>query len=194
MPAGFKYDLKPTETANELCRFDTAYRLSGGFNLDVTNLTLGSFLPSICPLKVDFTTRRAFAIKNVRVVEAANSGATSIKISKGSLAYLGMHLGNGEKGATVSAIDRSNASYDVLTTSALDTTVAVGVVLFEADAADGVSPKNTANTLLYAATKVEAGATVSAIGQLFEIKETKLLAPVSEKDKASLGDRFMFTY
>lgn len=192
MPAGFKYNTKPTQSETELCRFDTAYRLSGGFNLDVANLENGSYVPSICPLRVDFQTRKAVAIKNVRIVEAVAAGATSIKIAKGSLAYLGMHLGNGTKGVTVSSVDKSNANYDVLTTSALDATLAVGAVLFEASAADGTTPKNTANALSYATTKVEAGATVTAIGQLFEIKEAKLTAPVSEKDKASLGDRFMF--
>lgn len=192
MPAGFKYNLKPLQSENELCRFETAYRLSGGFNLDITNLERGAYVPSICPLKVDFTTRTAVAVKNVRVVEAVVSGATSIKIAKDSLAYVGMHIGNGTKGATVSAVNKSNADYDVLTTTAFDAAAAVGIVLFEASAAGGTTPKNVANYLLYAATKVEPGATVTAIGQLFEIKESKLTAPVSAKDKESLGDRFMF--
>lgn len=192
MPAGFKYNLKPLQSENELCRFETAYRLSGGFNLDITNLERGAYVPSICPLKVDFTTRTAVAVKNVRVVEAVVSGATSIKIAKDSLAYVGMHIGNGTKGATVSAVNKSNADYDVLTTTAFDAAAAVGIVLFEASAAGGTTPKNVANYLLYAATKVEPGATVTAIGQLFEIKESKLPAPVSAKDKESLGDRFMF--
>lgn len=194
MPAGFKYNTKPMQSETELCRFDTAYRLSGGFNLDVTNLENGSYVPSICPLKVDFQTRKAITIKNVRVVESVTAGATSIKISKGSLAYAGMHIGNGAKGATVSTINKSNANYDVLTTTAFDAAAKVSEVLFEATATDGITPKNSANALLYAATKVEAGATVTAIGQLFEIKESKLPAPVYEKDKISLGDRFMFTY
>lgn len=192
MPAGFKYNLKPLQSENELCRFETAYRLSGGFNLDITNLERGAYVPSICPLKVDFTTRTAIAVKNVRVVEAVVSGATSIKIAKDSLAYVGMHIGNGTKGATVSAVNKSNADYDVLTTTAFDAAAAAGIVLFEASAAGGTTPKNVANYLLYAATKVEPGATVTAIGQLFEIKESKLTAPVSAKDKESLGDRFMF--
>ncbi|MEG2371122.1 MAG: hypothetical protein RSB23_08180, partial [Alistipes sp.] len=71
-------------------------------------------------------------------------------------------------------------------------TASVGDVLFEASAAGGTTPKNKANFLNYARVKVEAGATVTAIGQAFEIKESKLSTPISEKDKVSLGDRFMF--
>lgn len=70
----------------------------------------------------------------------------------------------------------------------------VGSVLFEASAVAGKTPKATANALNYAWTKVEAGATVTAIGRAYEIRTSKLLVPVSDKDKASLGDRFMFTY
>ena len=41
MPAGFKYDLKSIE-ANmpEMCRYETVYRYSGGFNL-VLNILAG---------------------------------------------------------------------------------------------------------------------------------------------------------
>ncbi|MEG2495649.1 MAG: head fiber protein, partial [Mucinivorans sp.] len=140
----------------------------------------------------DFATRKAKAVKNVRVAEALIATDTTLKIAKGSLAYVGMFLGDGSKGATVSAIDKANANYDVLTISALGATASVGDVLFEASAAGGTTPRNKANFLNYARVKVEAGATVTAIGQAFEIKEPKLATPISEKDKASLGDRFMF--
>ena len=37
MPAGFKYDLNPIERQMpEMCRFETVYRYSGGFNLDIS--------------------------------------------------------------------------------------------------------------------------------------------------------------
>lgn len=53
-------------------------------------------------------------------------------------------------------------------------------------------PKYAANFLNYARVRVEEGATVTAVGQAFEIRESQLYLPVSEKDKASLGARFMF--
>lgn len=193
MAAGIKYDLKPLESEKEMCRFETVYRLSGGFNLADANLVENSQLPPLTPLCIDFKTRKAVAVKNVKVAEAITVEATSIKVEKKSLAYIGMLIGNGSKGAKISAIDKTNEAYDVITTeAALGATAKSGDVLFEASAIGGTTPKNKANLLNYAWTKIEAGATITAIGRVFEIKESKLIVPVSEKDKENLGDRFMF--
>lgn len=189
MPAGIKYDLNPMDVLRELCRFDTVKRLSGGVNFADENVPEGTMLMPLTPLAVDLKTRKAVAVKNVKVVETTNG--TAIKVAKYSLAYVGMHLGNGEAGATVSAIDKSNASYDLLTVSAaLD--VAAGDVLFESASADGAAPKATANFLNYAAKKVEKGASVAPIYQAYEVQESRLYAPISEKDKETLSDRFFF--
>ena len=145
----------------------------------------------LTPLYVNLTTRKASAVKNVKVVEKVTTG-TKIKIAKGSLAYKGMHLGDGTNGATVSSISTTNADYDELTMSAALAAEA-GTVLFEAAAADGTAPKATANFLNYAVTKVEPGATVTAIGQAYEVRESKLYVPISDKDKETLTSRFLFT-
>ena len=304
MPAGFTYSLNPMEVEKELCRIETIYRLSGGFNLDDDKLVAGSYLPHLAPLAIDFATRKAKAVKNVKVYENAAAGASAIKIEKNSLAYVNMYLANGTNAAKVTAIDTSNADYDSLTIT-LGAAVTTGDVLFEVAAAtnggtvgvyslaittaptaadvltvdginyayaaaesdteyavgadakeaakniedalsaqyDGIfsvtsrngkltfkqltpgvgdipvisvtqtggtlvatitentagvaaidasSPKNVCNFLNYARVKVESGATVTAVGQAFEIDESELYLPVHEKDKASLGDRFMF--
>nr|DAE71471.1 MAG TPA: Head fiber protein [Caudoviricetes sp.] len=191
MPAGFKYDLTPGDVLKELCRFDTVYRLSGGFNFEDANIPEGTLLMPLTPLYVNLTTRKASAVKNVKVVEKVTTG-TKIKIAKGSLAYKGMHLGDGTNGATVSSISTTNADYDELTMSAA-LAVEAGTVLFEAAAADGTAPKATANFLNYAVTKVEPGATVTAIGQAYEVRESKLYVPISDKDKETLTSRFLFT-
>ena len=191
MPAGFKYDLTPGDVLKELCRFDTVYRLSGGFNFEDANIPEGTLLMPLTPLYVNLTTRKASAVKNVKVVEKVTTG-TKIKIAKGSLAYKGMHLGDGTNGATVSSISTTNADYDELTMSAA-LAAAAGTVLFEAATADGTAPKATANFLNYAVTKVEPGATVTAIGQAYEVRESKLYVPISDKDKETLTSRFLFT-
>jgi 5-keto 4-deoxyuronate isomerase len=197
MPAGFKYDLKSIE-ANmpEMCRYETVYRYSGGFNLVLDNLTGVDKIPPMAPLVLDFVKRRATAVINVDVVENISEGAISLKIKKNSLAYIGMHLSNGTNGGTIASIDKtSNAEYDTVTLAASPTLIAKkGDTLFEVTTAEGKTPKATATALNYAWTKVEEGATVTAIGQAYEIRPTKLIVPISEKDKASLGDRFMFTY
>lgn len=190
MAAGFKYDLKPMEVTPEMCRVDTIQRLSGGVNFEDSDVPVGTLLMPLTPLAVDLKTRKAKAVKNVRVVEKVTSG-TKVKVSKYSLAYVGMFLSNGTTTVKVSAIDKSTADYDTLTVSAAITPDA-GDVLFEAATSDGKTPKNAANMLNYATTKVEAGATVTPIIRAFEVCESKLYAPIAEVDKATLTDRFFF--
>ena len=175
--------------------FETVYRYSGGFNLDISNLTGVAQIPPLTPLVLDFVKRTAKAVINVEVAEKITAGSTSLKIKKNSLAYNGMHIGNGTNGGTIEAIDKSSAEYDTVTLAASPTLAAEkGAVLFEATAVAGKTAKATATALNYAWTKVEAGATVTAIGQAYEIRPTRLIVPVSDKDKETLGDRFMFTY
>ena len=50
MPAGFKYDLTPGDVLKEFCRFDTVYRLSGGFNFEDANIPEGTLLMPLTPL------------------------------------------------------------------------------------------------------------------------------------------------
>lgn len=197
MAAGMKYNLDPIEKVMpEMCRFETVYRYSGGFNLVLDNLTGVKAIPPMTPLVLDFKARKATAVINVEVAEKYTTG-TSMKIKKGSLAYVGMFIGDGTNGAKISKIDKSNEAYDTLTLGAAfgsDVTVEVGTVLYEATAAAGTEKKASATALNYAWTKVEPGATVTAVGRAYEIRPSRLIAPISEADKESLGDRFMFTY
>lgn len=197
MAAGLKYNLDPIEKVMpEMCRFETVYRYSGGFNLVLDNLTGVEAIPPMTPLVLDFKARKATVVINVEVAEKYTTG-TSMKIKKGSLAYAGMFIGDGTNGAEISKIDKSNEAYDTLTLGAAfgsGVTVEVGTVLYEATAAAGTEKKASATALNYAWTKVEPGATVTAVGRAYEIRPSRLIAPISEADKESLGDRFMFTY
>lgn len=196
MAAGIKYNLESMEpNMPELCRFDTVYRYSGGFNLDLTNLTGISKIPPLTPLVLDFKTRKAKVVVNVKVHKKITAGTTELQIEKGSFVAAGMHLGNGKNGGTVEKVSKTNKGYDVVTLAATPTLAAeVGDVLFQAGAVDGKTPTATATALAYEWKKVEEGATLTAIGRAFEIRTSKLIVPVSDKDKESLGDRFMFTY
>lgn len=62
-----------------------------------------------------------------------------------------------------------------------------GDVLFEAKAADGITPKNVANSALYETHKVADGInSVALLQRAFEIEPEKLVTPFSAKDKANL--------
>lgn len=88
-------------------------------------------------------------------------------------------------------------TYDTITIQGINYTVPLGTVLRwstseTTDNPDTFVAERTANFLAYAPAKVEAGASVTLLGRAFEIVEDKLYIPVTDADKASLGDRFMF--
>lgn len=203
MSAGFKYDLVPLVEQEERYDVQTGIRRRGPFKLDTQNLVVGSFLPVFTPICADLKNKFAYAVINVRVVEAYTTGAEayttgaealSIKVAKNSLAYVGMFVGSGTKGAEVAAIDKSNANYDVLTIkAAFGENIAKDTVLFNAVAVDGLKQKYVANSALFNRTKVEDGITlVSLLRTAAEIEPSKLAMPFSENDKANMKGWFEF--
>lgn len=195
--AGTQYNLTPEKEIQEFYRVDTGVRKSGPYKLDITNLVVGSTLPVFTPVEVDMQKHTVVVVKNVKVIEKYTNGATSIKVVKKALVYIGMFIGNGEKGAQVVAIDKLNTSYDTLTIKAsFGADIAVGEKLFEALAVDGTKKKNTANFVLYDAKKVadNEAVLVTLLMQAFEVKDNKLILPIHDLDKVGLTSRFQFDY
>lgn len=88
-------------------------------------------------------------------------------------------------------------TYDTITITGIEYTVPLGTILRWSTTVSTNNPdtfvaERTANFLAYAPVKVETGASVTLLGRAFEINEDKLYIPVTDADKASLGDRFMF--
>lgn len=188
MAAGFRYYLKPKEVQKERYDVSTGLRRRGNYILDVTGLANGSYVPSFTPIAADLKAKTAKIVVNVRVVEAADNAATNVKIAKGSYLAMGMFIGNGSKGAKVTAIDKTNPDYDVVTVEAtMGVALKEGDVLFEASAAGGTTPKNVANSALYESHKVTEGInSVALLQRAFEIEPEKLVTPFSVKDKGNL--------
>lgn len=189
MAVGIQYTL-PQTPEKELYNVRTGFVLSGGFNLSEADIENGVVIHALTPISVDFKKRTAKISKSVKAVE--NISGTTLKIQKGSFVKVGNHLGTGSAGATISAIDKTNALYDVLTLSKTIDGVKTGDILFEATAEGGQKVKNPANFLNYATFRKETGSTLSALGQAYEIKTDELYAPISEKDQQTLGARFLF--
>ena len=185
--AGFKYNLPPKEEQEERYDVSTGIRRRGNYVLDVAGLAVGSYVPSFTPIAADLKAKTAKIVVNVLVKENVGATDTKVKIAKGSYVVMGTILGNGTKGATVNAIDKSKAEYDELTLSAAMGALKAGDVLFEAKAADGTTPKNVANSALYETHKVADGINcVALLQRAFEIEPEKLVTPFSAKDKANL--------
>lgn len=199
MAAGTKYNLNPVYKPEEFYRVETGVRKSGPWKLDTANLTAGTVLPVFTPVQADMKKRTIVPVRNVRVAEAYTTGdaALSIKVSKGSLAYAGMFIGSGKKGAEVTSVDKSNSEYDVLAIkAAFGESIAKDTVLFESTAVEGTVKKHTANFVLYGETRVETDGPVlcTLLMQAYEVKESKLPLPLHELDKAGLTSRFQFDY
>lgn len=199
MAAGTHYNLTPDYQPQEFYRVDTGKRKSGPWKLDIANLVVGSFLPVFTPVQADLVKRTIVPVRNVKLVEKYTTGvdALSVKIAKNSLAYAGMFIGSGKKGAKVIAIDKANVNFDVLTIeAAFGEDIAKDAVLFEATAVGGTVKKNTANFVLYDTKKVETDGAVlcTLLMQAYEIKESKLILPIHDLDKKGLTDRFQFEY
>lgn len=185
--AGFKYNLPPKEEQEERYDVSTGLRRRGNYVLDVAGLAVGSYVPSFTPIAADLKAKTAKIVVNVLVKENVGATDTKVKIAKGSYVVMGTILGNGTKGATVNAIDKSKAEYDELTLSAAMGALKTEDVLFEAKAADGKEPKNVANSALYETHKVADGInSVALLQRAFEIEPEKLVTPFSAKDKANL--------
>ena len=132
----------------------------------------------------------------------SSADITSLKIGKGSGIVI---PASGKLDAKLAGHDieitgftvESGQAYDTITITGIKYTVLMGTVLRWSTSVVTPNPdtfvaERTANYLAYAPVKVEAGASVTLLGRAFEIVEDKLYIPVTDADKASLGDRFMF--
>lgn len=189
MAAGFKYNIDPEPSIEERYDVSTGVRRRGPYKLDTTNLVAGTYLPSFTPIAADLVKKTAQVAIRVEVYEKFTTGSnTTLKIKKNSLAYVGMHIGDGSHGATINAIDKSDKAFDKLTLAAdFGATLNAGTVLFEASASAGTTPKVVANSALYERAKVEDDIVlVALLMRAFEIEPTKLAMPFHAKDKANM--------
>lgn len=189
MSAGFKYNIEPEPSIEERYDVSTGVRRRGPYKLDTANLVAGSFLPSFTPIAADLVKKTAQVAIRVEVYEKFTTGSnTTLKIKKNSLAYVGMHIGDGSHGATINAIDKSDKAFDKLTLAAdFGATVNAGTVLFEATAVNGTTPKVVANSALYERKQIDEGPVlVALLIRAFEIEPTKLAMPFHAKDKENL--------
>jgi|WetSurMetagenome_2_1015567.scaffolds.fasta_scaffold393676_2 hypothetical protein len=197
MSAGFSYNLVPVIEQEEKYDVQTGIRRRGNFILNVTdNLTVGSYVPSFAPICADLVHHTCQLVNNLQVHAAVAATDTTIQIEKGSFAYVGMNIGNGTNGGTISSIDKSNALYDVITlAAAFGGTLAVGDVLFEAKTNTGKNQLIIANSALYEREKIEVGIngiSVALLRTAAEIEPTKLSIPFSSNDMTNLQGWFQF--
>jgi hydrogenase maturation factor len=148
----------------------------GGFRLDISNLDTGAEVTPGMPLGFDESTRIAKVVKLAIVQANATNTATSIQVKKGHLFKVGDYVAVAVGGAAyaISAIDTSNAAYDVFT---VGTTLGAALtadtsVLFQSSATGATAAvySVTARGLNYSSVTVATGADVAAVidGSVYE--------------------------
>ena len=196
MAAGFKYDLQPAVEMEERYDVQTGIRRRGEYKLVTEHLSVGATLPVFAPICADLKDKFAYPVVNMTVAEAYTTGDSnlSIKVAKGSFPYTGMFVGNGSKGAEVTAVDTTNSEYDTITIkAAFGANLPKGTVLFEAKAVSGTAQKYIANSALFNKTKVDDGIVlVALLRTAAEIEPSKLAIPFSANDKANMKGWFEF--
>jgi hypothetical protein len=129
---------------------------TGGFILDdsVVN-TPGYVVPAGTPVYIDEATRLATIAKLAVVYEIVSSGA-AYKVNKGSNLAVGMSIKKaGGTAYAITAIDITNAAFDLVTTGTTLGTAAVGDALYVDDTAT-----TKANGLTYADAELNANGNV----------------------------------
>lgn len=139
----------------------------GGFTLDTSGLTEGDTVAAGTPVQFDETTRKAKVLKTAKVYENAGAAATQYKVEKGHNLAVGDKVGKTVGGAAyaITAIDTSNADYDVITVGTTIGAATAGDALFQSSASGATAGalNVSANGLLYDDVEVSEDASLSVV-------------------------------
>lgn len=138
----------------------------GGFRLDTTGLTAGAVIKAGNPMTFDAATRVAKPLAVGKITEDAGSSATSYKIAKGSRLKVGDYFASktGNKAYAITAIDTTNAGYDLVTVGTTIGAVTNGDFVFASSTTGATTSSfGGVNGLLYADHVVDSGESVSVV-------------------------------
>ena len=128
--------------------------LPGGFKLKQT-FPEGTMIPKGTPIQLDFNNLEAGVVKVAKVL--AGGTTTAPRVTKGTLLQVGdtvAKVGKTDLSRTISAIDRTNTDYDVISFNGAMTTLAEGDFVQESTAYSA-DPATEANPLYVADAVVE---------------------------------------
>jgi hypothetical protein len=139
----------------------------GGFSLATTGLALGSIIPAGTPVTFNESTRVATITGGAVLYANATNVATSYQVNKGSTLKIGDNFAAtaGAGAYPITAIDISNAGYDVITVgTTLGVAFTAGQGFFASTATGGAAAAYSAiNGLLYADTLANPSESVSVV-------------------------------
>lgn len=131
----------------------------GGFALNSTGLAQGAIIPAGTPVVFDEAARTATIVGGSTLQANATNIATTYRVNKGHTHKVGGYLAAATGGAAyaITAIDPSNALYDVLTVgTTLGVALTAGTGLFESSATGASAAAYPAvNGLTYGETVID---------------------------------------
>jgi hypothetical protein len=178
-------------------RGETALVLPGGFKL-LQSFPVKFVIPRGTLCQVNYPGLTAAIVKVAKVVAGGTTAAP--RVVKGTLFQAGdVVMKEGETtGRTVTAVDRSNSDYDVVTLNSALTGLAADDILLEADGVSGSSPKYSANAVVESTKVIERDAdeTISAAGRATVLEGMTYPVPASFKTGLTLKDNpnILFIY
>lgn len=177
----FLHKTKPDHINEAVWLEEQCLRRQGGYDLDRTNLpaTL-KWLPKGTVLKLSTTGGKAVAVKTAKVVEKAESAATTLKITSGSLYKVGDKIA----GKAISAIASANG-VDTLTITALSAAIEKDTVVTDYDKSKDVLLGFSYDTLDLRDQDAALAATPTL--RVMEVEEDTLPYPINKDIKDGLN-------
>lgn len=171
-----------------------ATRAIGGFSLADVLPTGTLYVAKGTPISVNHTSRVANLVKTGLVVTGSTTTAT--RVAKNHLFKVGDVIAKAVSGngVAITAIDTSNADYDVLAHLTNGGAFSAADVVFEATAVGtgDATYKYAAGALLSDNIKNSGTPTLTAVIGALEVQEANLPYSLTDAIKTSLGARFQF--
>ena len=173
--------------------------LPGGFTLDSAVLTEGDYLDEGAIVEYNEATRKANLVKTAKLYADAANDATTYQVEKNHHFKVTENLAQvvGGKAYAITAIDKSNENYDVLTvgtTLGVALTAADGIVLFQSSATGATAAvySHIANGLVRNGGKIETNTSYGVVVR-GTVYANRMPYAVSTAMKTALGARFIFS-
>jgi hypothetical protein len=167
--------------------------LQGGCGLDITGLTVGTYIPKGTPLVYSEATRLAKPLAVAVIYENAAAGATAYKIFKGSRLLVGANFAAVPNGAAyaITSIITTNANYDTVNVGTTIGALSVNDLTFGSSTTGANNASfGGVNGLLYDDVKVESGKTLSVVIRCTVYARR---VPYSAGLEAAMGPRFVYS-
>lgn len=165
--------------------------IPGGVTVSVADLG-GLTIQSGTVISAPDSNGLCHVVKTAQVVSAVGATDVKIKVAKGSHFKIGDFIGNGAKGGKITAIDKADASFDVITVAeTLGVALKVGDGLFQASAVGGTTLKSVPGAVVGESYTIEGGNIFVSAWLIAVVRESNAPVAPSAVKNALKGVHFI---